>query len=298
MDEKKFLAEQFQANAPHLRSVAYRMLGSFSDAEDAVQEAWIRLDRTDAGAVENLRAWLTTVVARVSLDMLRMRKSRREDEFDVAASELGILADGDLEQEVALADTVGLALMILLQSLSPTERVVFVLHDMFDLPFDDIAPIVGRSSDAARQLASRARRRIRAPQAAIQGDLTRRQQVLEAFLAAARSGDLAGLIAVLDPEVSFSADKAAVDLGGPPELRGADVVAKHFAGRAQAAQVALVDGQLGLAVVVAGRLLLVLKILIEDERIAFIEALADSERLRGAEINIGPGPANSRSNPS
>src|SRR4051812_762006 len=258
MDERKeSLAGQFEADRPRLRAVAYRMLGSRSEADDAVQEAWLRLSRTDAGGVENLGGWLTTVVARVCLDMLRQRKSRREHPLE--AEGLHEIASGedssDPEHEIALADSVGLALLVVLETLAPAERVAFVLHDMFDLPFDEIAPIVGRTATAARQLASRARRRVQGTPAVPDADRTRRREIVEAFLAASRGGDFAALLAVLDPEVVFRADPAAMRLGGASELRGATAVANAFVGRAQSARAALIDGAVGFVVAPEGRLL-------------------------------------------
>src|SRR5262245_50549224 len=237
------LAPQFEANRAHLRAVAYRMLGSRNEAEDAVQEAWLRLLHADTRDLANLGGWLTTVVARVCLDLLRARKARREEPL-VAAADLA--GDDDPERDLQLADSVGLALLVVLDTLAPAERVAFVLHDMFDLPFDDIAPIVGRSPTAARQLASRARRRVRSAPGTPDADRAQQRQIVGVFLAAARGGDFAALLAVLDPDVVLRADPAAVQAslarqaaGAPalaPEIRGADAVAKTFVGRAKAAQ--------------------------------------------------------------
>ena len=235
MNGTKFLAENFEANRPRLRNVAYRMLGSLSEAEDAVQEAWFRLSGADAAAIENLGGWLTTVVARISLDMLRARKVRHEETLDTDKESTKPSKAPDPEQEAILAESVCLALMVVLQKLDPAERIAFVLHDMFGLPFQEIAPIVERTPDATRQLASRARRRVQGAPAAPDADLSRQRAVVEAFLNASRKGDLEGLLAVLDPEVEFRADAAAVRLGGPAELRGAHGVAAIFSGRAQAA---------------------------------------------------------------
>jgi RNA polymerase sigma-70 factor (ECF subfamily) len=281
MDEKDLLAERFEANRKHLRAVAYRMLGSLTEAEDAVQEAWLRLSRADTSEVGNLGGWLTTVVARVCLDMLRTRKSRREEPFEagtpepVAHGEPGI----DPEHETEMADSVGLALLVVLQTLAPAERIAFVLHDMFDLSFDEIAPVVGRSATAARQLASRARRRVQGKDKLPDADLTARRKVVDAFLAASRNGDFDALLAVLDPDVVVRADPAAVRLGGPPELRGAPAVARFFLGRAQAARSALVDGALGAVVAPRGRLLLALTFTIADGKVVAIDTVADAERL-------------------
>src|SRR5215510_762504 len=222
MAEPKWLTEQFEAHRAHLRRVAYRMLGSQSESDDAVQEAWIRLRRADTSGVENLGGWLRTVVARVCLDMLRSRKSRREESLESRARSQ---APGDPEREAVLADSVGLALLAVLDTLARAERVAFVLHDMFDLPFDEIAPIVGRSATAARQLASRARRRVRGGATAPDADRTRQREVVEAFLAASRTGDFDALLAVLDPDVVVHADRTAVPAGAAREFRGAPLVA-------------------------------------------------------------------------
>ena len=240
MTEHEYLAERFETHRAHLKAVAYRMLGSADEADDAVQEAWIRLSRADAGRVDNLAGWLTTVVARVCLDMLRSRKSRREEPLS-----LHHVAGNDPEHEVLLADSVGLAMLVVLETLAPAERVAFVLHDLFGLPFDEIAPIVGRTPSAARQLASRGRRRVRGADAAT-GDLTLHREIVDAFLAASRGGDFEGLLAMLDPDVVVRADEEAVKLGAEREVRGAAAAARTFAGRARAAQPALVNGVPGL----------------------------------------------------
>jgi RNA polymerase sigma-70 factor (ECF subfamily) len=277
MDEHELLARQFEAERPRLSTVAYRMLGSLGEAEDAVQEAWLRLDRGGAEGIANLGGWLTTVVARVCLDMLRARKARREEPIGPDVPEP--VDPADPAREAELAESVGLALLVVLDSLAPAERIAFVLHDMFDLPFAEIARVVGRSPVATRQLASRARRRVRGQT----GDgpaLERRRGVVEAFLTAARDNDLAGLLAVLDPDIELRADAAAVALGGHPAVRGAETVAQQFAGRAQAAWAGLVDGALAIVVAPRGRLLLVLLPTIEGGRIAALEAIADPDRLR------------------
>src|SRR3954469_12782576 len=223
MTEGEWLAERFEANRTHLRAVAYRMLGSVSEADDAVQEAWLRLSRTDASQVANLGGWLTTVVARVSLDMLRSRTARREQPLETHVPEPIVSSDAgaDPEQEALIADSVGLALLVVLETLSPAERLAFVLHDMFGVPFDEIAPIVDRSPVAARQLASRARRRVRGAAPAPDPDLARQRQVVDAFLAAARDGDFDALVAVLDPDVVLRVDRGAVRPGASQEVRGA-----------------------------------------------------------------------------
>jgi RNA polymerase sigma factor (sigma-70 family) len=289
MDQTKFLAENFEANRPRLKNVAYRMLGSLSEAEDAVQEAWFRLSGADAGSIENLGGWLTTVVARISLDMLRARRARREETLDSDKESAKPSKAPDPEQEAMLAESVGLALMVVLQKLDPAERIAFVLHDMFGLPFQDIAPIVERTPDAARQLASRARRRVQGAPAELNADLSRQRVVVEAFLAASRKGDLESLLAVLDPNITFRADAAAARLGGPAELRGPDAVARVFLGRAQAAKAALVDGGLGLVVAPKGQLLLVLRVAVQGGRIASIEAIADTAELAGLDLSLLPG---------
>src|SRR5437899_3240723 len=253
MDDEDFPAERFASQGSHLRAVAFRMLGSTDEAEDAVQEAWLRISRSGASGVENLGGWLTTVVARVCLDMLRSRKSRREDALE--AAERSVSADGrsDPERQAVLADSVGLALLVVLESLTPAERVAFVLHDMFDLPFEDIAPIVGRSPVATRQLASRARRRVQGKGAEIDADVSRQHEIVDAFLAASRRGDFEALVALLDPEAVVRADAAAVRTGATELVRGANEVAKTFAGRARAAELTLIDGAPGLAWSQGGR---------------------------------------------
>jgi RNA polymerase sigma-70 factor (ECF subfamily) len=283
MDEKKFLAEQFERERSRLRAVAYRMLGSDSEAEDAVQEAWLRLSRSDAGTIDNLGGWLTTVTARVCLDMLRSRKSRREEPLEATTFEPSTNPDDSTEREQWLADSVGLALLVVLDKLAPAERVAFVLHDMFDLPFDTIAPIVERTPAATRQLASRARRRVQGA-SADKPDVTRQHEIVDAFLTAAREGNLERLVALLDPDVVFRADQVAAKMGGIAELRGAQAVAGTFKGRAQAAKPALVDGKVGVAVAFGGNLRIVLALTFVDERIAGIEAIADPERVRGFDV--------------
>jgi RNA polymerase sigma factor (sigma-70 family) len=284
MDEKNFLAEKFEANRTRLRAVAYRMLGSRSEVDDAVQEAWLRLNRSDAGDIENFSGWLTTVVARVCLDMLRSRKSRREEPFGPQVPEP--IANPENEQEAELADSVGTALLVVLETLTPAERLAFVLHDMFAVPFEEIAPIVGRTPAAARQLASRARRRVQGAPTAPDADVARQRKVVDAFLAASRGGDFEALLAVLDPDVIFRADHVAVRMGGSPEIRGAAAVAETFKGRAQAAKPALIDGAVGIAVIMGGRLRIALNLTIADDRIVGIEAVADPERLRQFNLTV------------
>lgn len=294
MDEQKILGDRFEANRKHLYRVAYRMLGSPAEAEDAVQEAWLRLRRAGADDVDNLSGWLTTVVARVCLDMLRARKTRREEPLEAPDEKGGeekpaataVQGSIDPEQEALLADSVGLALLVVLQTLAPAERVAFVLHDMFDLSFDEIASVVGRTPVATRQLASRARRRVQGQPAVPEVDLNRRRSVVDAFLAASRGGDLKGLLAVLDPDVVARADGAAVKLGSVPEMRGADVVARAFKGRARNAQAALVDGAPGVVVAPNGKLLLVLRAKVANGLIVEIEAIADPQRLAELELAV------------
>jgi RNA polymerase sigma-70 factor (ECF subfamily) len=293
MDEHDWLADRFEEHRGHLRAVAYRMLGSLSEADDAVQEAWLRLSRADTSDVENLSGWLTTVVGRVCLDMLRSRTSRREESLDAHVPErTASRADGgDPEQEALLADSVGLALLVVLETLAPAERLAFVLHDMFAVPFDEIAPIVGRSPDAARQLASRARRRVHGMGGregegeAPRSDLTRQREVVDAFLAAARGGDFEALLTVLDPDVVLRSDRAARRPGVPAEVRGAATVAQQAVrGRARAAQPALVNGAVGVIVAPRGRLLMILDFTIRDGKIVAIDAIADPERVRQLDL--------------
>jgi RNA polymerase sigma factor (sigma-70 family) len=289
-DEREWLAQQFEGHRGHLRGVAYRMLGSRSEADDAVQEAWLRLSRSNVDAVMNLGGWLTTVVARVCLDMLRSRKSRREESLETHGPKLIMSREDerDPEHDVALSESVGLALLVVLETLAPAERVAFVLHDMFDLSFDEIAPIVGRSEAAARQLASRARRRVGGSSTASAADLSRRHEVIEAFLAASRGGDFEALLALLDPDVVVRADRTAVPAGAPTEVRGAPAAAKNalaFSGRARFAQVGLVNGVPGIVVAPRGRLLTVLRFAIRHSRIVEIDVVADPQRLR--QLNLG-----------
>jgi RNA polymerase sigma-70 factor (ECF subfamily) len=264
------------------------MLGSDSEAEDAVQEAWLRLNRSDAGAIDNLGGWLTTVTARVCLDMLRSRKSRHEDPIDQTFQEPTVDPDDTTEREQWLAESIGLALLVVLDRLAPAERVAFVLHDMFDLPFDTIAPILERSPAATRQLASRARRRVQCANAAkaAKTDITRQHEIVDAFLAASREGDLERLLALLDPDVMFRADPVAAKMGGITELRGAENVAAVFKGRAQAAKPAQIDGAAGVAVILGGTLKIVLRLAFTDGRIAGIEAVADPARIAGFNVDM------------
>jgi RNA polymerase sigma-70 factor, ECF subfamily len=288
MDEEKFLEQQFEANRRHLKAVAYRILGSASEAEDALQETWLRLSRAETAEVKNLGGWLTTVISRICLDMLRSRKQRREAPLEgVSEPTVSAVDPGGFEHEAMLADSVGLAMLVVLQQLSPAERIAFVLHDMFDLPFDEISGIVGRSPEAARQLASRARRRVQGKPAPDETELSGHRSVISAFLTASRTGDLSGLLAVLDPDVVMRADSAAIRLGAiPPETRGADAVAKAFAGRARNAQVGLIDDAVGVIIAPDGDLRLVLEVIIRDGRIVEISSIADQETLAGMELVV------------
>ena len=288
MDEREFLAEHFEEHRTRLRAVAYRMLGSLSEADDAVQETWLRLNRTDADKVENLGGWLTTVVARVSLNMLRSRQSRREEPLGVRMPEPIVdRADGtDPEHEALLADSVGLALLVVLETLNPAERLAFVLHDMFGVPFEEIAGTLGRSTDAAKMLASRARRRVRgaAPADHDHVDAARQRAVVDAFLAAARGGDFAALVAVLDPDVVLRADTA----GGPVLATGAQEVAGRaatFARLAAHVRPVLVNGLPGvLAATADGEPMSVMAFTVVDDRIVEIDSIADPRRL--AALNL------------
>ena len=264
--------------------MAYRMLGSLSDADDAVQEAWIRAARADASAVDNLEGWFTTIVARVCLDMLRSRKSRREEPLDLQDA-----AVAGPEHEAMLADSVGLALLVVLDTLAPAERVAFVLHDTFGLPFGQIAAITGRSPTAARQLASRARRRVHGTASVPRTRLARQREVADAFLAASRGGDLGALLAVLDPEVVLHADAAAVPSGAPRTLRGAAAVARGAraaSGRSQYSRVALVNGTPGIVMAPRGRLRVVLAFTIDDRTITRIDVIADPARLEKLHLAV------------
>jgi len=288
MDEQDWLAEQFMANSTHLRAVAYRMLGSPSEADDAVQETWVRLSRADTREVTNLSGWLTTVLARVCVDMLRSRTARREEslegrEHDLAA---GRVTGADPEHEAVLADSVGIALLLVLDTLAPAERLAFVLHDMFAMPFDEIARIEGCSPAAARQLASRARRRVQGATPPSEADLTRKRAVVDAFLAASRSGDFDALLALLDPDVVLSADDAAVQVGATRQVSGAMDVASTFSGRARVAHAALVNGTVGAVWAPGGRPRVVFGFTIVAGRIVAIDLLADPERLRQLDVLI------------
>jgi RNA polymerase sigma factor (sigma-70 family) len=287
MDEHDFLAERFQAHRDHLHSVAYRMLGSLTEADDAVQEAWLRLARSDTSEVANLAGWLTTVVSRVCLDMLRTRKSRREEPLDTHVPD-PIVAAEDPSQQAVLADSVGLALLVVLETLTPAERLAFVLHDMFGVPFDEIAPIVGRSKAAATQLASRARRRVRGA-AQPDADLPAQRKVIEAFTAAAQNGDFEALLAVLDPDVVLRADLGPL---GPSQLvRGAAAVARQAVlfrqGGGMLAHPVVINGAAGLVVMPDGRPFAVFSPTVRGGRIVEINILADPDRIAHLDLPGG-----------
>jgi RNA polymerase sigma factor (sigma-70 family) len=291
MDEKNWLAQQFEENRGHLRGVAYRMLGSLTEAEDAVQESWLRLSRSDAGSIRNLSGWLTTVVARVCLDMLRSRSARAEESLETHAGEPGIAEPTarSPEQEALLADSVGVALLVVLDRLSPAERLAFVLHDVFAVPFEDIAEIIDRTPEAARQLASRARRRVQAKESVENPNLSEQRKVVDAFLTALRSGDFEGLLAVLDPDVAVRIDEAAARPGAPKEIRGARNWAKGaiaFSQAVQFAQPALVNGSVGIVFAPRGKLSRVLSFTILNGKIADVEIIADPHRLRELDLAV------------
>ena len=291
MEDKKFLAEQFEANRGRLRGVAYRMLGSLNEADDAVQEAWLRLDRTGSEGIENLGGWLTTVVARVCLDTLRSRTSRREESLDrqATAPDTRAASTTDPEQETLLAESVGLALLVVLETLEPAERLAFVLHDMFAVPFEEIATILGRSSEAARQLASRARRRVQGADRAAAADLKQQKGIIDAFLAALRTGDFEALVALLDPEVVVRADASAAVGGIARELQGAEACARQAIASsrgARFAQPALVDGSVGMVVAPRGRLFRVLRFTLKNGKILEVEVVGDANRLRQLDLAV------------
>jgi RNA polymerase sigma-70 factor, ECF subfamily len=310
MANSDWLAAAFEEHRDHLRGVAYRLLGSMTDADDAVQDTWLRLTGTDTSEVVNLGGWLTTVVARVSLNMLRSRRHRHEEPVGTswpnaaeAAAANGAVAGpsgsgtagrpGDPEDEVVLADSVGLALLVVLDTLTPAERLAFVLHDMFAMPFTEVAAVLGRSTDATRQLASRARRRVRgAPSPDRAADLARQREVATAFLAASRGGDLSALVALLDSDITLTADAAASPSGKPTLLRGARTVARGAvmsSGRAEHSQLALVDGAVGIVYAPAGHLQVVLALTVNSARhITTIDVIADPDRLRRLHLAVLP----------
>jgi RNA polymerase sigma factor (sigma-70 family) len=286
MDEHNLLAQQFEANRAHLQAVAYRILGSQNEAEDAVQEAWFRLSRSYTNEIANLRGWLTTVVGRICLDILRTRVGRREESLVAREAEPLTSSDdhSNPEHEALIADSVGLALLVVLDTLAPAERLAFVLHDIFGVPFDEIAPIVERSPEATRKLASRARQRVRGATAPPVVDLAQQQAVVDAFLSASREGNFEALLAVLDPDVVLRGDETAVSLGGVKEIRGVLGVAKHFLGRAQAARPALIQGAPGAIVAPNGQLLLVVNFEIRQGKIVAIEVIADPTHLHQLDL--------------
>ncbi len=290
MDENDWLAQRFEEHRGELRAVAYRMLGSLSEADDAVQEAWLRLSQADTRDVQNLGAWLTTVVGRVCLNMLRSRTTRREDPLGPHAPDPIITRQEgtDPEHQALLADSVGLALLVVLEMLPPAERLAFVLHDMFAVPFEDIAHVVERSPAAARQLASRARRRVQGAAPPPGRDLVRQRQVVDAFFAAARGGDFEALVAVLDPDVALQADGGARP-GASVVIRGADAVARQalmFAGPSRQAQAVLVNGAVGVLVTIDGQPVSVMGFTVAEGKIIAIDALADPERLSQLDLAI------------
>jgi RNA polymerase sigma-70 factor (ECF subfamily) len=295
MGEQGWLTERFEENRPRLRAVAYRMLGSLSEAEDAVQEAWLRLQRSDTAAVENLAGWLTTVVSRVCLDMLRARRTRREEPME-PEPRAGRGEGADPEGEAVLADSVGVALLVVLDTLTPAERLAFVLHDLFAMPFDEIGSIVGRSPDAAKQLASRARRRVRGAPAPPGSGRARQRELVEAFLRAARAGDLEGLLAVLDPDAVVRIDAAARMAAGAAdaapttrELRGAATWAKQFIALSRglhSVQLALIDGSLGLIHAPRGKLSRALTFTVTNGKVTRVEVIGDPARLRELDIAV------------
>ena len=297
-NEHDWLAEKFQAQRDHLRGVAFRMLGSLPEADDAVQEAWLRVSRADTSNVENLGGWLTTVVARVSLDMLRSRNSRREDSLSAPspAPPTQIAASTDPEHEAVLAESVGLALLVVLERLNPAERLAFVLHDMFAVSFDEIGAIVGRTPAAARQLASRARRRVQgAKTSAPNADLAGRRRLVDAFVAALRSGDFEGLMAVLDPDVVVRTDRVGAAAGAPTETRGARAWASQavmFAKLAQSVRSALVDGDAGAVWAPGGKLVRVLRFTFGNGRITEVDIITDRARVDALDLAVpDPDPA-------
>jgi RNA polymerase sigma-70 factor (ECF subfamily) len=291
MDGADWLAGRFEEHRGHLRAVAYRMLGSLTEADDAVQEAWLRFSRADTSDVDNLNAWLTTVVARVSLNMLRARRARPDEPADPHMPDPIVdRPDGtDPEHEALLADSVGVALLVVLDMLTPAERLAFVLHDIFAVPFDDIAPIVDRSPEAARQLASRARRRVQGERTVPDTDLVRQRKVVDAFQAAARHGDFEALLAVLDPDVVVRADQGAVTAGALHIVRGAEAVARQAMGYASLemlTQPALVNGVAGAVAMRDGEVFSVGAFTVRGGRVVALDILADPERLRALDLTV------------
>ena len=287
MSDHELLAEQFDAHRTRLRAVAYRMLGSSVEADDAVQEAWLRLSRSNADDVDNLGGWLTTVVSRICLDHLRSREARREDSIsDHDIDALPHVDASDPARDAELADSVGAALLVVLETLDPAERLAFVLHDLFGVSFDEIAPIVGRTPVAARQLASRARRRVQGAPPVRDADVARQREVVAAFLAASRGGDFDKLLELLDPNVVFRADDTVVKMGGERELVGRAAVTKRFAGQARAAQLALIDGAAGLVWAPGGVARVAFAMTIADGQIIDISLIADPDRLATIDLQL------------
>lgn len=290
MDERNWLAEQFETNRGHLRGVAYRMLGSLNEADDAVQETWLRLSRSDASTIQNLGGWLTTVIARVCLDMLRSRTAHAEEPLE---THLGFVAHGpatrDPEQETQLADSVGVALLVVLERLNPAERLAFVLHDVFAMPFEEIAAIIDRTPEAARQLASRARRRVQANESEASANIAAQRKVVDAFLDALRSGDFEGLVKVLDPDVVVHIDPNAGRPGGPTEIRGARNWAQGaitFRRAGRFAQAALIDGSVGIVFAPGRKLLRAMRFRFVDGKIVEADIIAGAERLRALDLAV------------
>ncbi|MFL6101189.1 MAG: sigma-70 family RNA polymerase sigma factor [Actinomycetales bacterium] len=291
MDDHEFLARRFEQDRGHLQAVAFRVLGSRAEADDAVQEAWLRLSRSDTSEIANLTGWLTTVVSRVCLDMLRSRRARREDPLDLQLPGHGPAPAAELdamgpEGQAVQADSVGLALLVVLETLTPAERLAFVLHDLFAMPFDEIAPIVDRSPDATRQLASRARRRVQGVDAQGRVDRVRQQAVVDAFLAASREGRFDDLLALLDPEAVVHADAVAVSAGAEAEVRGAEAVARTFAGRARHARTAYIDGVAGAVWFMDGTPRVVFRFRIDADKVTGIDLVMDPARI--GELDLEP----------
>ncbi len=286
MDNTQWLTEQFEAYRTHLQAVAFRMLGSLSEADDAVQASWLRLSRSDTSSIENLGGWLTTVVARVCLDMLRSREARHEELLDPRASEpiSSEPQESDPEHAAVLADSVGVALLVVLNTLTPDERLAFVLHDIFDVSFDEIAPIVGRSPIAARKLASRARHRVQGATTVPEVELARQREIVDAFLAASRAGDFRALLAILDPDVVFRPDQTAIKAGAFGAMRGAQAVAEAFKGRARGLQPVLINGVVGAMWAPNGQLRDVFRFTINKGKITEIELLADPVQLNQLDL--------------
>ncbi len=290
-----FLAEKFEENRGHLKAVAYRMLGSAGEADDAVQESWLRLSRSDASAIDNLGGWLTTVVARVCLDMLRSRTSRREESLSASAPDSAppsvVSKKIDPEQEAVMADSVGLALLVVLDRLDPAERLAFVLHDLFGSSFDEIAEVVGRTPEATRQLASRARRRVQGAPPTPGQELSRQRKIVDAFIAALRTADFDALVALLDPELTVRLDEASAVPGAPRESRGAAAWAKEGIKAARGAKFArpvLVDGNVGIVVAPGGRLFRILRFTFDNDKIAAIEVIGDKTTIESLDLSVAP----------